>query len=58
MKELNDLYKERKLLLTKGFSLDSYRIEQIERQIEDIENLPSFEDIIQMIICGKMKSIF
>lgn len=57
MKELNDLYKERKLLLSNGASLDSYRIEQIERQIEEIESLPSFEDVIQMIICGRMKSL-
>ena len=54
---LDSLYKQRNDLLTLGFEWDSDEVEAVEAQIEEIEVLPSFEEVIQMISEGTLVSI-
>lgn len=58
MNNIDDLYKQRKELLDNGHEWDSHEVSAIEKQIEDVEILPSFEEVLDMIASGRMKSIF
>jgi 3'-phosphoadenosine 5'-phosphosulfate sulfotransferase (PAPS reductase)/FAD synthetase len=55
---LDLLYKARNDLLTNDYEWDSDEVSEIERQIEEIEELPYFEEVISSLSCGRMKSIF
>ena len=46
---LDKLYKQRNDLLTMGFEWDSDEVEAVEAEIEKIEVLPTFEEVLQMI---------
>ena len=46
---LDKLYKQRNDLLTMGFELDSNEVEAVEAEIEKIEVLPTFDEVLQMI---------
>ena len=55
---LDSLYKQRNDLLTLGFEWDSDEVEAVEAEIEKIEELPSFDEVIQMISEGTLVSIY
>ena len=55
---LDSLYKKRNDLLTLGFEWDSDEVEAVEAEIEKIEELPSFDEVIQMISEGTLVSIY
>ena len=55
---LDSLYKQRNDLLTLGFEWDSDEVEAVEAEIEEIEELPSFDEVIQMISEGTLVSIY
>ena len=55
---LDSLYKKRNDLLTLGFEWDSDEVEAVEAEIEKIEELPSFDEVIQMISEGTLLSIY
>mgnify|MGYP006894100721 CR=1 FL=1 len=55
---LDSLYKKRNDLLTLGFEWDSDEVEAVEAKIEEIEELPSFDEVIQMISEGTLVSIY
>ena len=55
---LDSLYKKRNDLLTLGFEWDSDEVEAVEAKIEVIEELPSFDEVIQMISEGTLVSIY
>lgn len=46
---LDKLYKQRNDLLTMGFEWDSDEVEAVEAEIEKIEVLPTFDEVLQMI---------
>ena len=46
---LDSLYKKRNDLLTLGFEWDSDEVEAVEAEIEKIEVLPTFDEVLQMI---------
>lgn len=46
---LDSLYKQRNDLLTLGFEWDSGEVEAIEKKIEEIEVLPTLEEVLEMI---------
>ncbi len=46
---LDKLYKQRNDLLTMGFEWDSDEVKAVEAEIERIEVLPTFEEVLQMI---------
>lgn len=46
---LDKLYQQRNDLLTLGFEWDSEEVEAVEAEIEKIEVLPAFDEVLQMI---------
>ena len=55
---LDSLYKKRNDLLTLGFEWDSDEVEAVEAEIEKIEVLPTFDEVLQMISEGTLVSIY
>ncbi|MNY27922.1 hypothetical protein D3C86_1618620 [compost metagenome] len=55
---LQELYDKRKQLIDTGYDLESDEVLEVEHQISNAEYLPSFEEVIEAISSGRMKSIF
>lgn len=57
-KSVNDLYRLRNELIDNGFELDSIEVLNVEKEIDEIEVLPTFDEVIEMISSGRMVSVF
>lgn len=55
---IENLYKLRTKLLQDGLHWMSDEILEVENEIDKIEELPSFDEVIKMISTGRMKSVF
>lgn len=55
---LEKLYSRRENLLKEGYDFLSDEIESVEKEILEMEYLPDFEEVIEMISTGKMRSVF
>lgn len=58
MSELDYLYDLRSKLIESGYDLESDEVLSVEDKINEIEVLPTFDEVIQMISSGRMVSVF
>lgn len=60
MTTLNELYARRNYLIEveNRCIIDDIEVMDIERKISELEYLPSFEEVVNMLSDGRMKSIF